>query len=242
MNRYQSFGIKRMAQAGQEGGKTSDVAIQAAAKVLSSEEKERIRVLILVTQEPDFLFPSTAFILQKELQLSKYSIVYDINAGTDGFLTALELSAGLLLPFENQAEALVIAADHQRAVAVVSGMEKERDAQFYHQSNPEHWDLVWGDRWSDLYDVQKNKFYKVFQKAYLLHKERWEERDRDCTIIPQLILNEREFEDSVLWIPMEMLKCVRENPKEIVSCVCMGCGAGGSVSEAFITVRNGVIL
>ena len=75
-----------------------DLAIAAAkdAIELTGINKEYIRVLLYITQAPEFNTPSTAFYVQKELGLSTDCIVYDINLGCSGFVAGLCTAASLL--------------------------------------------------------------------------------------------------------------------------------------------------
>lgn len=78
--------------------KTSDLAVRAAEEVLNHTgyERDSIRVLIYVTQVPEYDKPATAFILQKRLQLGKDCIVFDVNLGCSGFVAGMQIIAGLL--------------------------------------------------------------------------------------------------------------------------------------------------
>lgn len=67
----------------------SDLAYIAAEQLLSDTERRRkIDLLILVTQSPDYLLPTSACILQSRLALSQNCMAFDINLGCSGFVTA----------------------------------------------------------------------------------------------------------------------------------------------------------
>ena len=92
-----------------------DLAIAAAkdAIKLTGVQKEQIRVLLYITQAPEFNTPSTAFFVQKELGLSTDCVVYDINLGCSGFVAGLCTAASLLEGTdENDRYALVINAEY----------------------------------------------------------------------------------------------------------------------------------
>ena len=75
----------------------SDLAYIAAEKLLSDTERRReIDLLILVTQSPDYLLPTSACILQSRLALSQNCMAFDINLGCSGFITALSIAGGLI--------------------------------------------------------------------------------------------------------------------------------------------------
>ena len=65
----------------------SDLAAVAAEKLLAELGWDRAEVdaLIVVTQSPDYILPSTAVILQDRLGLSNATIAYDINLGCSGY-------------------------------------------------------------------------------------------------------------------------------------------------------------
>lgn len=75
----------------------SDLAYIAAEQLLSDTERRRkIDLLILVTQSPDYLLPTSACILQSRLALSQNCMAFDINLGCSGFVTALSIAGGLI--------------------------------------------------------------------------------------------------------------------------------------------------
>lgn len=81
-----------------DGQKISDLAVRAAEEVLNHTgyDRDNIRVLIYVTQVPEYDKPATAFIIQKKLQLGKECIVFDVNLGCSGFVAGMQIIAGLL--------------------------------------------------------------------------------------------------------------------------------------------------
>jgi len=76
----------------------SDLACQAAEKLFASGQctKEGIDFLILCTQSPDYLLPSTACILQDRLQLKKSVGAFDFNLGCSGYIYGLSIAKGLI--------------------------------------------------------------------------------------------------------------------------------------------------
>jgi len=74
-----------------------DLATEAGKKLLSkfSDHKE-IDLLILVTQSPDYVLPTSACILQDRLNLSKKCMAFDVNLGCSGFVYALSIASGLI--------------------------------------------------------------------------------------------------------------------------------------------------
>jgi len=90
----------------------SDLAVRCAERILSSSKIDRqsIDLLIVTTQMPDYLLPTTACILQDKLGLSKNCAAFDINLGCSQFVYAQSvahamISSGLV------SKALVITCD-----------------------------------------------------------------------------------------------------------------------------------
>lgn len=86
---------RRVAAADETAG---DLAFQAAEKLFASGEcaREDVDFLILCTQAPDYLLPTTACLLQDRLGLGRYVGALDVNLGCSGFVYGLALAAGLI--------------------------------------------------------------------------------------------------------------------------------------------------
>ncbi len=76
----------------------SDLAYQAAEKMFleNSIDRSRIDFVILCTQSPDFLLPTTACILQNRLGLSRQCGAFDFNLGCSGYVYGLSIAKGLI--------------------------------------------------------------------------------------------------------------------------------------------------
>lgn len=76
----------------------SDLALVAAEKLLADLKWERTEVdaLIVMTQSPDYLIPSTAIILQDRLGLSNATIAYDVNLGCSAYPFGLHLLGNMI--------------------------------------------------------------------------------------------------------------------------------------------------
>lgn len=92
-----------------ENENTSDMAAEAAAKVLEKEAIDplKIEVIIVATMTPDYLTPSTACLVQKKIE-AKNAFAFDINAACTGFIFALSIGQKLLSVYDN---ILVIGAE-----------------------------------------------------------------------------------------------------------------------------------
>lgn len=75
-----------------------DLAFHAATSLFESNDIERHSVdfLILCTQTPDYLLPTTACLLQQRLGLSTSCGALDINLGCSGYVYGLALAKGLI--------------------------------------------------------------------------------------------------------------------------------------------------
>lgn len=75
----------------------ADLAFEAGKKLLADISGcEEIDLLILVTQSPDYVLPTSACILQNRLALSKGCMAFDVNLGCSGFVYALSIAGGLI--------------------------------------------------------------------------------------------------------------------------------------------------
>ncbi|MDC0042978.1 ketoacyl-ACP synthase III [Paracoccaceae bacterium] len=88
-----------------------DLARKAGKKILEkSISIEKVKLLIFVTQSPDYILPTSACILQDELGLPKDCMAFDINLGCSGFVYALSV-AGSLISSGLAEDGLIICAD-----------------------------------------------------------------------------------------------------------------------------------
>lgn len=91
---------------------SSDLCFVAARKIIEEKkiDREKIAVLIHVTQTPDYRCPSTACVLQNRLGLSNDCLAFDVNLGCSGYPYGLNVAASLLAT-SNAEYALVLAGD-----------------------------------------------------------------------------------------------------------------------------------
>lgn len=77
----------------------SDLAYESAEKILSCDDVDRnkIDLLIVATQMPDYLLPTTACILQDRLGLSKNCAAFDINLGCSQFVYAHSVAHSMIV-------------------------------------------------------------------------------------------------------------------------------------------------
>ncbi|MDO9580204.1 MAG: ketoacyl-ACP synthase III [Bacteroidales bacterium] len=77
----------------------SDLAVHAAEKLISDYaiDKSTIDYIILVTQSPDYILPTTACIIQDRLGLPTSIGAIDVNQGCSGFIIGISLAKGLIV-------------------------------------------------------------------------------------------------------------------------------------------------
>ena len=81
-----------------EDAAASDLAVQAAEALFRAYgiDRKSIDFLLLCTQTPDYLVPTTACIVQDRIGLPKTCGALDYNLGCSGYVYGLALSKGLL--------------------------------------------------------------------------------------------------------------------------------------------------
>ena len=73
------------------------LAFEAGKKLLGNGSLSKdIDLLILITQSPDHVLPTSACILQDKLGLGKNCMAFDVNLGCSGFIYALSIAGGLM--------------------------------------------------------------------------------------------------------------------------------------------------
>lgn len=95
-------GIKNRHKCDNTTETTASLAVEAASKAVARAIEDRgisksdIGAVIVATSTPDYVFPSVACIVQKELGLSENTICFDISAACTGFLSGLQVAHGML--------------------------------------------------------------------------------------------------------------------------------------------------
>ena len=76
----------------------ADLGYQAAEKLLSTGiiSREDVDFIILVTQSPDYLLPTSACLIQERLGLPKACGAFDINLGCSGYIYGLAVAKSLV--------------------------------------------------------------------------------------------------------------------------------------------------
>lgn len=86
---------RRIAAPGQTAG---DLAYEAAQQLFAQGQvhAEEVDFLILCTQAPDYILPTTACVLQHRLGIPTSAGALDVNLGCSGFVYCLSLAKGLI--------------------------------------------------------------------------------------------------------------------------------------------------
>lgn len=94
---YEKTGIKERHIAGRNET-AADMAYEAACNLFSQGviEASEVDFIILCTQAPDYILPTSACILQDRLGIPKTAGALDINLGCSGFVYGLSLAKGLI--------------------------------------------------------------------------------------------------------------------------------------------------
>lgn len=89
---------------------SGDLCYEAAKYLIESKniDKSEIGAVILVTQFPDYIAPSTAYIIQKRLGLSTDCICFDVNLGCTGYVYGIHIASSLLQSMRQRYALLVV--------------------------------------------------------------------------------------------------------------------------------------
>lgn len=122
----------------------SDLAFDATQVLLRELDwaREDVDALIVATQSPDYLIPSTAIILQDRLGLSQATIAYDINLGCSAYPFGLHL-LGSMIASGSIRKALLLVGDKCATVRdpLFSDAGTVTALEFDESAPPLHFDL-----------------------------------------------------------------------------------------------------
>lgn len=93
--------------------RTSDLCYAAATQLLDKLKwnRDEIKVLIFITQGPNYAHPSTAFFLHMRLGLEKDCLAYDMNLGCSSFNVGVHTVSALLQNCNLNDKALLLIGD-----------------------------------------------------------------------------------------------------------------------------------
>ena len=94
---FQKTGIKER-RLSKETETASDLAVKAAQKIFDSGivKSSDIDILIMCTQSPDYILPSTSCLIQARLGLPTTTLTFDITLGCSGYVYGLSIVKALL--------------------------------------------------------------------------------------------------------------------------------------------------
>lgn len=122
----------------------SDLAFEATERLLEELgwQREEVDALIVVTQSPDYLIPSTAIILQDRLKLSHSTIAFDVNLGCSGYPFGLQL-LGSMIAAGTVRKGLLLVGDRSGSVRepLFSDAGTATALEFDPSAPPMHFDL-----------------------------------------------------------------------------------------------------
>lgn len=122
----------------------SDLAFEATERLLESLEWEReeIDALIVMTQSPDYLIPSTAIILQDRLGLSSATIAFDVNLGCSAYPFGIHL-VGSMIAGGGVKKALLLVGDRSATLddPIFSDAGTATALEFSEDAAPMYFDL-----------------------------------------------------------------------------------------------------
>lgn len=100
-----------------EDESNTDLAVAAAREALkkSDIDKNEIGAVIVATSTADYAFPSTAALVQKELELPEEVIAFDLTSACTGFLHSLSVAHGILMN-QDKKYALIVGSERLSSV------------------------------------------------------------------------------------------------------------------------------
>lgn len=97
----------------------SDLAFVAAKYLIEKNnvDVDSINILIFITQTPDYRLPSTAYVLQHRLGLSKECLCFDINLGCSGYVSGLYTISSIMKSCDAQIGLLLVAETPSKRIS-----------------------------------------------------------------------------------------------------------------------------
>jgi 3-oxoacyl-[acyl-carrier-protein] synthase-3 len=122
----------------------SDLAFIAAERLLADLKwgRNEVDALIVMTQSPDYIIPSTAIILQDRLGLNNATIAYDVNLGCSAYPFGIHLIGNMLSTGSIQ-KALLLVGDKCANIRdpLFSDAGTATALEFYPGASPMYFDL-----------------------------------------------------------------------------------------------------
>lgn len=100
----------------------NELAKEACEKLLLRNQllsRDKIQLVILVTQNPDYKLPHTSALIHSDLDLNPNTACFDVNLGCSGYVYALSIARGIMKT-EGLAEGILITCDPYSRIMVPS--------------------------------------------------------------------------------------------------------------------------
>jgi len=106
------IGVKKSYKS-RENQTTVDLFYEASEKIIKKNNlsKEKITLLVCVTQTPDNLMPSCSNVVHQKLKLSNKCAAFDINLGCSGYVYGLWVVMNIMSKCKNNQFALLLTGD-----------------------------------------------------------------------------------------------------------------------------------
>lgn len=88
------------------------LAVKASKKAIKKDKK--IDVIIFITQTPKYNIPPSGYLIQKELNIQKKCMIFDMNMGCSGYIYGLKLAHDLLKTNKIKKILLITADNYSR--------------------------------------------------------------------------------------------------------------------------------
>jgi len=133
---------------------TSDLCFNAAERLISDLKwnKNDIGAIVFVSQNPDYLRPATACILQARLKLNKECAAYDIVFGCSGWVYGLcslsslmqsgDIKKALLMVGDAKEDHHDLLAGHAGTVTALEYQENNNGMYFHLGTNGDGWNAI----------------------------------------------------------------------------------------------------
>lgn len=114
----QKVGIEQRHLAG-EDETAGDMAFLAAVRLINDNNinRDEIDYIVLCTQSPDYMLPSTSCIIQHRLGLTKHCGAFDFNLGCSGYVYGLGIVKGLIISGQAKKVLLLTAETYNKYIS-----------------------------------------------------------------------------------------------------------------------------
>jgi 3-oxoacyl-[acyl-carrier-protein] synthase-3 len=193
-----------------------DLAFIVASKILSDCDRDKIDMLILCTQSPDYFLPTTACVLQDRLRLRKDIGAFDFSLGCSGYIYGLAMAKAFINSGISSSVLLITSETlskhiHPKDLALKTIFGDGAAATIIESSpNEQILEFVLGTDGSgkDNLIVRNGGFRNAFDPSAIERKNEFEDIYTDNN----LYMNGSEiFNFSIETVPAAVNKCLKKN-------------------------------